>query len=337
MPPRFSVLIPSYNHGLYIGQTIASVLRQTVKDFELIIIDDGSSDNSWSIIQAIAKNDRRVQAYRQENRGLIPTLNSLAELSKGEFIAQIDSDDMWFPQRLAWGLEDMEKNSALSATFSSFVRIDQNNFLTGNSTQFNMGEIYGKDLMASMAVQNCLCACTGIIRRTALKTAGPFARPFTLAHDWDRWLRLSLEGPLNHRPDIGALYRVHDKNQSLDVMTCYRQCLAIASELTPQVIKHYDLGPETVNQSLAHLASLALKVEDYDLMANLLREKGRTFNLDEREMVTLLQCWTITNQHELARHLARALHKKEDELRPESRDRLSAVRAALGETRVCST
>lgn len=97
--PCISVIIPAYNHEPYIAAALQSVLQQTFGDFELIVIDDGSKDNTWYEIQQIV--DTRLRAFRQENRGAAATINRGIEMARGRYVTILNSDDVYHPERLA--------------------------------------------------------------------------------------------------------------------------------------------------------------------------------------------------------------------------------------------
>lgn len=111
--PRVSVVIPVFNSEKYIEEAIASVLQQTENNIELIVVDDCSSDTSWEIIQKIAKSDKRVCIFRNDsNRGVAETRNIGLRHCRGEFIAFLDGDDYWLPQKLEKQLLLQEKTDA---------------------------------------------------------------------------------------------------------------------------------------------------------------------------------------------------------------------------------
>ncbi|MEM3434402.1 MAG: glycosyltransferase family 2 protein [Candidatus Methanomethyliaceae archaeon] len=104
--PKVSVIMPVYNSERYLRQAIESVLSQTYQDFELIIVDDGSTDNSQAIIKEYAGKDKRIYyAFHEENRGVSAARNTALSLAQGEWVAVIDSDDAWHPERLEKLLE----------------------------------------------------------------------------------------------------------------------------------------------------------------------------------------------------------------------------------------
>lgn len=286
--PAISVLIPSYNHGAYIEQTIRSVLNQTERDFELLILDDGSTDDSPARIERLAQSDGRIRYWRQANAGLIATLNTLADQARGTYVAQIDSDDMWTPERLAWGLADMAADPKLAVSFTGFLRIQNDNSPAARADQLELGAIPHEPLVDRMVIKNTVCACTAFMRRSALTQIGPFARNFSLSHDWDRWLRLSMVGRMSLSEQIGALYREHGSNQSLDERTTRGQELQILGDLAETLIDHHALPQQIQAQIYARGAALAFATDQRDAMVAHLLKRSQLTSLSEHEQMWLL-------------------------------------------------
>src|SRR5215203_6071210 len=106
--PTVSVVVPVYNTERYIAETINSILKQTFTDFELIVIDDGSTDGSPEILRELAAKDSRIRLTIRENRGIVRTRNELLEQCRGRYMAVNDSDDLSMPDRLAKQVAYME-------------------------------------------------------------------------------------------------------------------------------------------------------------------------------------------------------------------------------------
>jgi Glycosyltransferases involved in cell wall biogenesis len=124
--PKVSVVLTSYNHEKYIKEAIDSVLNQTYTDFELIIWDDASTDNSWNIINCY--NDKRIIKFRNEynRRAVYAINNSISEVAKGEYIAIHHSDDVWEPAKLKKQVEFLDNNQGCGAVFTAASIIDDN-------------------------------------------------------------------------------------------------------------------------------------------------------------------------------------------------------------------
>lgn len=309
--PTVSVLIPSYNYAQYLGATVRSVQAQTVTDTEIIIVDDGSTDGSWELIVKIAQSDPRIRAYRQINQGLIPTLNRLLDLSQAEYIAQIDADDLWLPERLAMGLADMKRSPQASAVFCGYDVIDGFGTFVSHSYHRHLAGQMGALLMESMVVRNCVCACTALMRRGAVVQAGGFAGAYSLVHDWHRWLRLSLQGHLSINAGVGALYRWHGNNQSIDEETSRRQQLAIMSDMAPKVLSHYELGSQVAMHTVAQMHALSSGSQSVHEALAKLRSQSVSRTLTHEEQMLLVLSLSATGQHEQVEKLLPHMQRQE--------------------------
>jgi glycosyltransferase involved in cell wall biosynthesis len=105
---KVSVILPVYNGEIYIAEAVKSILTQTESDLEILVLNDGSIDGTDSVMRKLAMQDSRIHYFSRENRGLVTSLNELVDLSRGEFIARMDADDVALPQRLASQIEFME-------------------------------------------------------------------------------------------------------------------------------------------------------------------------------------------------------------------------------------
>lgn len=289
--PRVSVVIPLYNHEGYIEQAAQSVLDQTFTDLELVILDDGSKDNSYAVAERIAAKDARVRLYRQENQGIVAAFNKLASLARGEFICHLGSDDILMPERLAWGIDDMEHDANLSACFCAFSVIDKHGAPSKTLQAPRLGALSGRDLAQYLVVANCLGALTAFMRRSALEENQPFARPFAAVHDWDLWLRLAHRGKLKLRAEVGGLYRWHGDNISQkNERESARQQLIVLEQMAPKLIEAYEFPMQTWMQVHARMAMHAMQLQDYPRAAQHLATKGKHSSLQDHEAAWLADC-----------------------------------------------
>src|SRR5688500_15226048 len=124
--PAISVVMSAYNSDKYIAKAIESILNQTFKDFEFIIINDGSKDESLKIIKRYGKKDKRIVLIdNKKNLGLIKSLNKGLKIAKGKYIARMDSDDIAMPQRFKIQLDYLDKNRNIFLVGTSFEQIDK--------------------------------------------------------------------------------------------------------------------------------------------------------------------------------------------------------------------
>ncbi len=121
-----SIIIPAYNAGRFIAETMDSVINQTYKDWELIIINDGSTDNTLNIIEAYSKKEARISFVTKNNSGVSDTRNKGIDKAKGEFIAFLDADDVWLPENLQKKIEYLKKHPDVDFVFSNMLQADKN-------------------------------------------------------------------------------------------------------------------------------------------------------------------------------------------------------------------
>ena len=152
MKPTVSIITPSYNSSNFIAETIKSVLNQTYQEWEMIIIDDYSSDISINIIEKYIKKDNRIKLLKLEkNVGPAYARNIGIKEAKGKYISFLDSDDIWYPNKLEEQIKFMQKND-LSLTYSSYETIDENNLKI--NIRFVKEKISYKDMLKSNHIGN---------------------------------------------------------------------------------------------------------------------------------------------------------------------------------------
>lgn len=212
--PTVSVIIPTYNRAHMVGRAIQSVLNQTYQDFELIIVDDASTDNTEEVAKSF--NDERLQYIRHEkNSGSsVAPRNTGIELARGEYIAFLDSDDEWLPQKLE---KQMDKFNSVSPdvglVYCGYAGVNRE---TGEAlreyTPNGRGEVF-----KLMVERNLLGSLTVLIRKECFQKAGVFDTEFLSSQDWDMWIRISKYYKFDFIPEVLAKYYVHDKRGSVNV------------------------------------------------------------------------------------------------------------------------
>jgi glycosyltransferase involved in cell wall biosynthesis len=199
-----SIITPTYNHEKYIEECIVSVLQQTYANWEMIIVDDGSTDNTYSIAKKIAANDPRIRVFTQKNVGIFrlsETYNFALSLSKGKYIAVLEGDDVWLPEKLSLQVMELEADEQIvlsyGQAFSSTTDLKANYGLTDFSTKTN--EVLQNNPVGSatnvLLFANFIVALTVLIRRSALDKIGGFQQSHELPLvDLTTWIELSLCG-----------------------------------------------------------------------------------------------------------------------------------------------
>jgi glycosyltransferase involved in cell wall biosynthesis len=204
---RVSVILPVYNGQPFLAAAVDSILSQTFGWFELIAIDDGSTDDSLAVLQAFASTDPRVTIVSRPNRGLVATLNEGIALARGDYIARMDSDDIAAPDRFTVQVAYLDANQDVVALGGQILLIDEaDRPLCPLSLPLDHKMIDGKHMTSLGSV---LCHLAAMIRTQALRDVGGYDTSMEAAEDFDLWLRLAEIGRLANLPDTVLRYRQH--------------------------------------------------------------------------------------------------------------------------------
>ena len=218
--PLVSIVIPCYNHEQFVQDSIQSVIDQDYKNIELIIIDDGSQDNSVEKIQemidACKKRFVRFEFRSRPNKGLSSTLNEALEWCKGKYFSAIASDDMMLTEKTKIQVSYMEKEVNISALFGSADYIDEKSNKKVNICLEKKEYTFNKIILNECSFY----APTQMLRLSAVKEVGCY-KPDILVEDWYMWLKLSEKGKIYCLSEKLALYRVHSSNTTRNAQFIY--------------------------------------------------------------------------------------------------------------------
>lgn len=215
MAPKISVIMATYNHAPYVAQAIRSVLDQSFADFEFLIVDDGSHDDTANIVSAFT--DKRISfVARAANHGSAASRNELIERSRGAYIAVQNSDDYWPLDKLAYQFEFLESNSDIAAIFGRVNLVDRSNaLLPKTETVFDQDNrspaLWLRHFFES---SNCLCHPTVMLRRSCQLELGGYDSRYRQLIDLDMWVRLAKTYRLFVSDRVLAFLRVHDASVS---------------------------------------------------------------------------------------------------------------------------
>lgn len=233
-PPLISVIVPAYNAEATLLETIDSIRHQTFSDFELIVIDDGSTDRTLARVQSV--RDPRVRIFTCPNQGLAASRNRGIEWSAGEFISFIDADDMWTSDKLELQLDALRRRpgAALAYSWTAFVDSDGRFLFAKEPSRFE-GDVYA-DLL-----RDCNFVASGsniLVRRSCAIAVGGFDATLEAAHDWDFCLRVAARWPFAVVPRYQILYRISESAMSANAVRAERNCLLLCERAfgrTPSV------------------------------------------------------------------------------------------------------
>ena len=255
--PRVSVVLPVYNGGAFLAQALDSVLAQTLRDFELIAIDDGSTDASGGILDRTAQADNRVTVVRQTNAGIIAALNRGIALARGEFIARMDADDVCHPERLARQVAFLDARPEIAVVGCAVTLIDE----AGKRIREVEYPETPEAVAAFLDTGAPLAHPTVMMRRAAVLAVAGYRDAYKHAEDYDLWLRMAERYRMANLPERLLLYRQHASKHSfayaVEQRFATRVALAAARcrragkpdptdglpALTPQDIDRFDLTP----------------------------------------------------------------------------------------------
>lgn len=205
--PLVSICIPTYNRKDYLTETLGSVFAQTYKDYEIVIVDDGSTDGTE---QMVKEAGWPVRYYWQGNAGDAAARNKLVEFASGEYIAFIDSDDLLMPDALERMIGAANKENEPVVVYGPYLRIDQNGSVIGKSKRKLHSGFITEHLFQDILIHSCGC----LLPRQAIQDAGGFDQSLAVCSDYDLWLRLSLKYRFIALPEPTFKRRRHSGNIS---------------------------------------------------------------------------------------------------------------------------
>lgn len=183
-----SIIIPAYNSARFLPEAIESVLAQTYKDYEIIVVDDGSTDNTKEVLKPYLD---KIKYVYQENRGAASARNTGIKHSQGEYIAFLDADDVWLPEKLHIQADYLDNNQEIAMVYSQSLWMSEDGrLLTGKKSRHR---IPSGDVFNILFFKNFIFTPTVMVRKRILGTVGLFNESFVSTEDRDLWLRIARE------------------------------------------------------------------------------------------------------------------------------------------------
>lgn len=211
--PLVSVVMPVYNTGDFLSEAVKSILSQTHRNFEFIIVDDASEDSSWQVIQKFSHKHKQIKIYRNpRNLGVSETVRKAISLAKGEFLARMDADDIALPHRLEKQVNYLLNHRETVAVGGQCLLIDKNGDVIGEKTfPTSFSDIY-KYIYKFIPVQQP----TLMIAKNRLPKRFEYYRDgMDTAEEVELLFKLFQHGKVENLPDTVLMYRLHDRNTSL--------------------------------------------------------------------------------------------------------------------------
>lgn len=222
MPPLVSIIIPAYNCERYIGETLESVMRQTVHDFEIVIVDDGATDNQKKVIDRFMEKDSRIKYIYQDHQGVSSARNNGFRNSRGKFIAFLDADDVWLPENLEVKLEKFRKENI--GLVHSDARIINACSQEGDKILCGMeGELLDSLLLWSGT--QIPGPSSILLKREVIDTVGVFDENLSTAADKEFFFRVAARFRIGRVRQITWKYRLHNDNMHKNILRMEKDVL----------------------------------------------------------------------------------------------------------------
>jgi glycosyltransferase involved in cell wall biosynthesis len=210
-PPLISIIIPTYNRAEFISQAVESVLGQTMHEWELLVVDDGSTDNTCEVLAAY-RRDPRIHYFYQLNQGQSVARNEALRMIQGDFVGFLDSDDLWAPDKLEKQLAILEANPHVDIVHGDESTMDVQGVVISRK---NMKR-YSGWITRYLLADNSVSITTALVRRRCFEEMGGFDTSVGVADDYELWLRFSALYRYHYEPGIVASYRVMEDQISSD-------------------------------------------------------------------------------------------------------------------------
>ena len=236
-----SIIIPAYNAAKYLRETLDSALNQTYRDTEVVVVDDGSTDETPGILEAYGD---RIRVLRQENQGRAAACNAGVGVAQGEWVAFLDADDIWLPAKLERQVDECSQ-FAISHTNAYFFGEQ----FSEDVLKTSMIPKVGGWVLERLLLQNFVTCSSVMLSREVYRHYGGFDPSFYYIEDWPLWLRICAEHQLGYVATPLVRYRVHATSKSMKVRQTMSDLLRIVDEA---------FGPGGVAHGRVALRRLAL-------------------------------------------------------------------------------
>ena len=295
-PPRFSVIVPAYNVEAFVGEAIESVLRQSVSDWELIVVDDGSTDATAAVVDGFT--DPRIHLIRQENAGVSAARNQGIAGARSAFLAVLDSDDRLRPtalERLSVGFEGAPK---VCVAYGNASLIDVSGKAFGPDTRPVFGLRPSGYVLPMLLARNFIINGGALlVRARCLRNSGHFREDIRMGQDWELWCRLAALGDfqfIGHEPVLE--YRVRQGSVSRVTGSSVKEHLPEidAAFTNPQITRLFTkrelirLRRKRESDAYCFVGTEAIRTHDWRLARQMFIESLRRWRMNPRVLIRLV-------------------------------------------------
>ena len=255
MMAKVSVVVPNYNYGHYLENAIDSVLSQSYEELELIIVDDGSTDDTRSLIHKFS--DPRIFWYFQGHKGISAARNFGIHQARGEYIAFLDADDFWAPTKIEEQVKSLRFQNELGLIYSGFFLIDQDGQVIAKRSPVKVINPPLKMLLLGNIISGS--STTAFVPRQVFDIVGEFDEQIKGAEDWDMWIRISEKFSILAIDKPLAFIRLHSQNttSNIDSMDFHQQVVI------RKFFQNHDLPPDIKRLRRRAFANVKLSTANF--------------------------------------------------------------------------
>jgi glycosyltransferase involved in cell wall biosynthesis len=210
--PRVSAVIPTYNHACYVPGAVESVLAQSFDDLEVVVVDDGSTDETADVLRRLGE---RIRYIPLGHRGLAAARNAGIRAARGRYVAFLDADDLWLPDKVSMQVACLDREPAIGLVYCEAALFNEASPATTTPHSYWAHHPSGKTLPWLLR-QNVVPSPTPMVRRELFDQVGLFDETLSACEDWDMWIRIAQRSEFAYVDRVLAKYRVHATNMSRD-------------------------------------------------------------------------------------------------------------------------
>ncbi len=287
--PKISVIVPCYNYGHFIAQTLQCLQKQTFKDWECIVVDDGSTDNSKSVVAHFVKEDPRITYIYQDNKGLPGARNTGIDVAKGMFVQFLDADDLLEVSKLEEQYKAFEANPELDFIYSPVMYFmdGQEDKLRHSSSMLNFPWTLtksgkGKSLLRYLIISSVIMVHMPIVRRKSVIEIGKFTTHLRSCEDWEFWLRCC-SNDLNFKyvdaKNTRSLIRLHPSSMTRNrtvMLTSMIEVRELIFDMVKEDKQLTKLNHKFIINDWIELALVQQKHESKEVGTQYIEEKRKT-------------------------------------------------------------
>ncbi len=292
MKPKVSIVMSVYNGTLYLRESLESILNQTFTDFEFIIIDDKSTDNSWEILTEYNNRDPRIKLCRNtENLGLTKSLNKGLQQAQGEYIARQDADDVSLPDRFKLQTNFLDQHLEVGALGTSAEVIDEQ----GKTIEQSIVPVEHESIQAYLLVNNCLHHSSMMARRSLVEALRGYKQELRYAQDYDLWWRFSQSARLANLPDNLVQVRRSKKNLT---NTRRQEQLKCALDISLKAVRESLAGQVLDEDAYRRFWWAYLRLLDKEAYQQFwYADRGKNALLQKQDIQSLKPFWQLVASH----------------------------------------